>query len=708
MKRKISFLAFIVVSLTLELNAQNISTDPGWQWARLSNIHNSSSNEDFRKDFDNNFLSFYYYADSIIIDDTAFYHAGNYPNGMANCIAIVKRNSKGEFLKAADIYTTPNEYLFSTEMELDKESNVYIYGTFTDTLFVNGHTVLLPNPDHVDVYLLKLDNNFEFQWAQTISYIYQDDCRGIEISEDNYIYLSVEHMAGMNTGHVFANYFNQDSADVYGGLSSLLKIDTDGQIIWRCEIRDPENVDSEIDNTAVGKDGKIYITGNSSGDVYFQGDTIKFPDSTGYYNSNFIVQFDPDGSHHNAFFETYTNFYFLSSSLNIDKNGNYCISGIIQDTLIFGSDTIQVSDDSTYAMIARMDPSFQPIWYQGVKTSNGVYITFQIELIDDSIAFAFHGKSRFTFMGIEYAFNAVGQVFLGLFSPEGDLVNLQLTDASIGATLTNFLVDNCGNSLIEGRLRGFAHFGNETLNAGDGNLSYQAKNSLVDPALISLPQDTANCGPLKLYAPEGYYYYRWNGLLSDQNWFMVNNSGTVNLKVANENCCWSEAEIAVTIWDPVEFSLGNDTTILLTGTLELRSDSGYESYLWSTGDTTSNLIIPANRLQIGNNVIWLEISNNNCIASDTVIVTVIDNSSVYETVKSCLHLIPNPAKNYVQIVSNPDMIPERVVFFNQQGIKVLDIKSERTKIDISLLETGIYVVELFFREEVIRKKLVIN
>lgn len=701
-------LTVILVCISLSIAAQNAESDPGWQWAKLSNIHNSSSNEGFRTDFDNNFLAFYYYADSIIIDDTAFYHAGNYPNGMANCIAIVKRNSKGEFLKAVDIYTTPNEYLFSAEMELDKESNVYLYGTFTDTLFVNGHNVLLQNPNHVDVYLLKLNKNLEFQWAQTISYIYQDDCRGIEISEDNYIYLSVEHMAGMDTGHVYANYFNQDSADVYGGLSSLLKIDTDGQIIWRCEIRDPDNEDSEIDNTVIGMDGKIYITGNSSGDVYFQGDTIKFPDSTGYYNSTFIVQFDPDGSHHNAFFKTYTNFYFFSSSFNIDKNGNYCISGIIQDTLIFGSDTIQVSDDSTYAMIAKMDPSFQPIWYQGVKTSNGAYITFQIELINDSIAFAFHGKSRFTFMGTEYAFNAVGQAFSGLFSPEGDLVDLQLTDASIGATLSNFQVDNCGNSLIDGKLRGLAHFGNETLNAGDGNLHYLAKNSRFTPQPAYLPSDTTNCGPLTLFAPQGYHYYRWNGELSDQNWFMVNSSGTVRLEVANEDCCWSEAETQVVIYPPVQFSLGPDTTILLTDTLELITSGEYESYLWSTGHTTSYLVIPATELQVGNNQIWLDIFSDHCSGSDTINIVVIDNSAIDEIDESGILLNPNPAHTFLQISYEKNAVPESVTFYNQTGIKVLCIKPFNNRIDITGLNPGLYIVELVIDNEVIRRKLVIN
>jgi len=355
-----------------------------------------------------------------------------------------------------------------------------------------------------------------------------------------------------------------------------------------------------------------------------------------------------------------------------------------------------------------MDPSFQPIWYQGVKTSSGAYITFQIDLIGDSIAFAFHGKSRFTFIGTEYAFNAIGQAFSGLFSPEGDLVNLQLTDASIGATLDNFRIDNCGNSLIDGKLRGLAHFGNDTLNAGDGNLHYLAKNSRFTPQPVYLPSDTTNCGPLTLFAPQGYHYYRWNGELSDQNWFIADSSGTVRLEVANEDCCWSEAETQVIIYPPVQFSFGPDTTILLTDTLELTTSGEYESYLWSTGDTIPDLIIPATELQIGNNQIWLDISSEHCSGSDTINIVVIDNSAINEIDESGILLNPNPAHTFLQITTNSGLIPRSVNIYNQTGINVLHIKQINNRIDVSGLNPGLYIVELVFNNEVIRLKLVIN
>ncbi len=620
--------------LSILLIAQNRESDPGWQWARLTNTVNALGSEEILTDADNNTISLFYYGDSVLIEDTAFNHDVNYASYN---IAIVKRNSEGDFIKAADIYTNPGEFLFNTDLETDHESSIYLFGTFSDTLFINDTMIIRPEPG-IDIYLLKFDKNLEFQWGRTISSAYQDDSECIAVSEDDFIYLSARHWNSMDTSHHMVNYFDQDSADVSSGLNSFLKVDKDGLIIWRAEIRDDYDGFAEIINTIAGSDGNIYLVGHATNDLYIQGDTVEFPSSPEFYMPGFIVQFEPDGVHHDAFFIPYPQFGFYIPETNIDADGNYIISEEISETMIFGSDTIELSNDSTYTMIAKFDPSFQPIWQRGIKTAGSASTFFQIDLIEDDIAFVFQGKSRFTFMGQEYVLNAIGQIFSGLFSAEGDLVELQVTDASIGAKLHSFKADNCGNLMIDGLIRGLAHFGNDTLYTGYADLPFLAKNSRNPP---------------------------------------------------------------------VEFSLGNDTTILLTGTLELNSVPGYDSYLWSTGDTTSSLIIPASQLQIGINSIWLEIIDGHCLYADTINITVIDNSSVDESAAPYIQLIPNPAMYYVQVISKPDVIPERIVFYNLQGINVLDIRPGGNIIDISFIETGIYIIELFFKDELVRKKLVI-
>jgi hypothetical protein len=460
----------------------------------------------------------------------------------------------------------------------------------------------------------------------------------------------------------------------------------------------------------VGEDGNVYIMGYARGDIYIQGDTIKYP-ASGFDAAKFIVQFDQNGYHHNAVFNNnndHYDFYIFDSWFNVDQYGNYVFSGWIQNTLIFGSDTIEVPDGQTYGFFAKTDPLFNPIWYKGIINIDVSKIEFQLNLIDDSIAFAFNALGSFTFMGNHYAYgNTIGEVIIGLFSPTGDLVTYQVTDATQGTTLQSFQVENCGNFLIDGELGGYAYFGSDTLDAVFKRLHYIAKNSRVAPESINMPEDTASCGPLILYAPEGHLYYKWNGEFSDQNWFQVNSTGNVNLKLFDESCHWSEAETYVAIYSPIEFSLGPDKTILLTDTLELDIAGEYESYLWSTGDTTSYLKIPASELEIGNNQIWLEISGELCSSIDTINILVIDNSAIIENDKIGISLYPNPAFTWLQIINDGCVVPELVTFYNQMGKDVMKLKPVNNLIDISGLKSGVYIVELVFKDSLIRRKLII-
>jgi hypothetical protein len=222
-----------------------------------------------------------------------------------------------------------------------------------------------------------------------------------------------------------------------------------------------------------------------------------------------------------------------------------------------------------------------------------------------------------------------------------------------------------------------------------------------------MPADTTGCGQVTLYAPEGYLYYQWNDELSDQNWFKVDSSTIINVKAANEDGCWSESETIVNIYPVIEFFLGVDTTMLLTDTLELSAPAGFENYFWSTGDTTSYLVVPATELQIGNNLIWLAINNGPCSTSDTIIVKVIDNSTIQENEQPDILLYPNPAETYFQIISRSGEVPEIISIYNCDGKRVLKLHPTNNQIEISTLEHGVYIVELEFHDIAIKRKLIV-
>ena len=112
----------------------------------------------------------------------------------------------------------------------------------------------------------------------------------------------------MDTLHFMVNYLDQDSAEYFTGLNSLLKLDTNGKMIWRSEIRYPAASQTSISNTVMGETGYVYVIGGSTKDLYIQGDTINHPIYPGYYNASFVIQFDKEGTHYKAFFNPFMHF----------------------------------------------------------------------------------------------------------------------------------------------------------------------------------------------------------------------------------------------------------------------------------------------------------------------------------------------------------------------------------------------------------------
>jgi hypothetical protein len=713
MKYVLIALALSFSFLSLKTGAQTKSQDPGWQWGRLSNVENSFRNLGIRSNLYNDIYSFEWYIDSIYIEDTVFMHTGGYPNNPDFHIAVVKRNSRGEFIKALDLYTPQNKQLYYADMEIDNASNIYIYGSFEDTLFIDDTIVLRVNPAYGrDIYLVKLDKDLNFLWAKQISTPGgSGDPGGIAISKDNYLYVSTYHMiGGYDTVHLYINFFNQDSTEILSGLISLLNLDTNGNIIWRDEIRKSRIGYAFLRNIIVGEDGNIYLAGNGQDniDFYIQGDTVHFPTDPDFANDSFVLKFDPDGKKRDGFFLVFKDFTPVDTWLCVDRESNYYISAIVSESMVFGSDYIEVADNEIGYMIAKMDPSFNPIWNQAVVTPTWLGLDpFQLNLVNDSVAFAFNGIGHFDFMDTIFSSNNGGEILLGLLSPEGKLDQLQVTDAFYGASVNNFIIDNCNNILLEGTLSGTAHFGSDTIIPQYGDQRFLAKSNRNHLQYLDMPADTAGCGSITLLAPEGYLYYQWNDELSNQESFIVNSTGIVNLKAANEDGCWSESETTVDIYPLVVFSLGTDTTILLTDTLKLYAPGGYENYLWSTGDTIPHLEIPATGLEIGDNLIWLDIDDGHCSATDTILIKVVDNSFIPENNPTDILLYPNPASTYFRIISRSGEVPESVIIYNYYGTRVKKLFPANNLIDISSIGQGVYVVELVFHEFTIKRKLII-
>lgn len=141
--------------------------------------------------------------------------------------------------------------------------------------------------------------------------------------------------------------------------------------------------------------------------------------------------------------------------------------------------------------------------------------------------------------------------------------------------------------------------------------------NVTEPPVLDLGEDTFFCegDTYILDAGEGYDEYEWSTGETTQ---------TIGVQVADEYWCIVSNEVGCVDSDTIVLNafpkpsvdLGADLSFCEGVLHELDAGSGYESYLWSTGDTTQTLVVQTT------NTYWVQVYNEfGCPNTDTVDVT---------------------------------------------------------------------------------------
>ncbi|MCP4441763.1 MAG: T9SS type A sorting domain-containing protein [Aureispira sp.] len=581
-------------------------------------------------------------------------------------IYILKLDLNGNFAWVKTIGGTANEK--GNNLHLDANGNIYTTGSFEGTVDFD------PSPNisnktsngNTDTYILKLDANGNFTWAETIGGSANDQGNAITSSSSNiYITGYFSDTTDFDPSTSTANQVSNGNADIY-----ILKLTTSGHFAWV----------KTIGGSNFDKGSSIYIDNQEN--VYTSGTFVS------------LVDFDPNSGTHNLTSMHSSGEFFLSK---LDLSGN----------LIWAHSMPGSSSGSSAPRIV-------------VDASKNVYTTGGYSgTLDFDPRLGTHNLVGPTNLGDSY-------IYALKLAPCTNTTNIRTEKAcdsfidtdgqkytqsgQFTRTLTN--ASGCDSTIILNLTINYTSYNTayetacDSFIAADGQVYY---NSGQYPAVIP---NAKNCDSIiTLNLTINHTSYNTTSKTACDNFIAANGqvldtSGQYLITIPNSKNCDSIITLNLTI----ESSSALDTGIVQNNDTLTSNASGTNiSYQWVdcsnnyaaiSGETNQSFVATSN----GTYAVILY--NTNC--TDTSSCYNITNASISKSYdNSDINIYPTPSRNKLSIeLIGSSIQPTKIYIYNNLGQLVLQTPFKE-QINVAHLPQGIYQVLLYQEHKPITQKRII-
>lgn len=343
-------------------------------------------------------------------------------------------------------------------------------------------------------------------------------------------------------------------------------------------------------------------------------------------------------------------------------------------------------------------PNMQSYIWNNVASSNQTYTTDQSKV---------HGLRVIDSFGCIYSDN------IQILTNPSSKINIG-SDTALCEGLT---IEFFGPSFFTGyKWNGISSSKNIYLSDTDTIVHVEAYNSFGCPAFdtvqiqyfdipkFSFGADTGFCDVVdyELTGPANMKDYLWyNGSSADK--INIKGPGLYYLEVTNDDDCSYIDSISISKYESPIISLGNDTALRTSDPLILTPGSGYNSYSWSTGETTESIeVVAKNKYSV------TVIDSNGCSGYAEMRVT---SSAGDQTIEQSQILIfPTPANNIIVINSESIKGQGNLILSNIFGQEVIktSIDGVQSILDVSELIPGTYKLTLLYPNQVFHQTIIIN
>jgi hypothetical protein len=341
--------------------------------------------------------------------------------------------------------------------------------------------------------------------------------------------------------------------------------------------------------------------------------------------------------------------YCHIASLKQDNSGNLYAAGSFSSTLHV-AETVLNSRGYTDAFLLKYQADGKLLWG---KSFGSWYYDYAAHVNIDNLGGAIITGSLGDNLEIDSLFvelkSADNASLVIQFSPGGKAIWADCISGNGRNFSDGSVLDKQGNLYFTGSFRNvFEKDGDALTSFGDQDV-FLAKyyNCLQGRADIFGQHSFCPGVGTELSIRKGFTNVIWNDTISDKYNIMANKPGLYWVKMIDKKGCILADTILVTQNKLPVFSLGNDTTLSVSDSLLLKVEANYSRYMWHDYSSEPEYLAKNIYSEPGTSDYWLTVTDSlSCNYSDTITITYLKGHDLGETGNVELITYPNPATDW--------------------------------------------------------------
>ncbi|MFC2113996.1 immunoglobulin domain-containing protein [Bacteroidota bacterium] len=684
----ITLLLFLICSASLYSLAQGVD----WVWAKNAGGTDFDQGKQIATDNDGNIIVAGLFKGQGHFGTYTLSSSGGYHD-----VFIAKYDEYGKAIWAVSFGGTSSEDI--NGMALDADQNIYVTGTYSNTLVVGYKNY--SSKGSTDIYTIKLDPSGNVLWVNTSGSKRQDKACGI----------AVDAYSIYTTGSYWETFYAEFDSIKSTGFCDLFiqKLDTSGNLVW---LKSAGGKGGDYPKGITANANLIFICGQFNDSCFFDNKYLIGQSSYDVFNA--ALSTNGDFKWAKSGLGDYGNY---PNSISSDDLGNTYLTGGFGQTISFDNKQLTCSA-KTDAFIVKYDSQGVCQW---AHQAGGT-------LYDQGMGIFADNKGKIVLTGffdeqmVIGSKNLTGYGGKDIFVAEYDAYGTLLWAKNAGGSSFDFglAITKYNNSAYAtGYFTTQATFGSTQLNApGTDQDIYIAKLAIPPPPtviIITHPQNQTICeGDSVLFvvkASGDKLKYQWefnnqeieganDSFLFLSNVKSTNQGGYVCVVSDTSYSTKSSAGMLAVDLQPSIINQPESKTISKGQNAVISIAAQYgKTYQWQKDDmdmpneTKMNLFLT--NVQEKNAGKYRCIVTGNCgtIASDEATISV-STAGIINDISSMILISPNPTSGQV-ILSPLTMEDEiKIEIFDTKGQRILTqfICKNQYKLDLSHIEKGLYII----------------